>query len=77
MADELTRRGVAPGIIREVADLVRKAYGGGAVYIRAVDREARNQRVEELLELGASPRAIARATGLSASTIRRRRSQWL
>ena len=77
MATELTARGVAPGIVKEVAEIVRREYGGGQAYIRRVDREGRDQRIEELLDRGVSPRAIARATGLHPATIRRKRSGWL
>ena len=73
----LRRYAIEPHIVRSVIGELRREWGGGSTYVQSIDRQARNQRVEELLELGASPRAIARATGLSASTIRRRRSQWL
>ena len=77
MADELTARGVAPGIVAEVSAIIRREYGGGQAYIRRWDREGRDQRIEELLDRGASTRAIAKATGMHASSIRRKRSAWL
>ena len=77
MASELTARGVAPGIVAEVSAIIRREYGGGQAYIRRWDREGRDARAEELTRLGASARTVAKAVGLSASSVRRKRSAWL
>jgi DNA invertase Pin-like site-specific DNA recombinase len=74
---EMRKRGIEPSVCRAVSAAARAEYGGGQTYVRRVDHEGRNQRIEELLDRGASPRAIAKVTGLSASTIRRKRSNWL
>lgn len=77
MVEELRRRGVENETTRQVAATIRKQFGGGAVYIRALDREARDARAEELTRLGASAKLVARETGLHPATIRRKRSGWL
>ena len=77
MVEELRRRGVANEITRQVAEVIRKQFGGGAVYVRAIDRETRDARAEELTRLGASARTVAREVGVHPATIRRKRSGWL
>lgn len=76
MVELLSARQVAPDVIREVAAAVRREFGGSAVYVQAVDHTERDARVRELLVLGASAKAIARATGLHPASVRRKRSAW-
>lgn len=77
MEHELRRRGVANSITREVAAAVRRIYGGGQVYIRAIDREGRDREIRAALARGLSPEETARQAGTSVATVRRRRSVWL
>ena len=77
MVEELRRRGVENETTRQVASVIRKQFGGAAVYVRAIDRETRDARAEELTKLGASARAVAKAVGVHPATIRRKRSGWL
>ena len=77
MVEELRRRGVENETTRQVAATIRKQFGGGAVYIRALDRETRDARAEELTKLGASAKLVAREVGVHPATIRRKRSGWL
>lgn len=74
---ELRKRGIEPSVCRSIVAAARAEYGGGSHYVRSVDREGRDQRIEELLDRGASPRAIAKATGVHPATVRRKRSAWL
>lgn len=77
MRDLLTARGVAPDIVREVSATIRREYGGGAAYIRAVDREERDSTIADLIGKGVSAVGIARHLKIHPSTVRRRRSGWL
>lgn len=77
MVEELRRRGVEHETTRQVADVIRAQFGGAAVYIRAIDRETRDARAEELTRLGASANAVAKAVGVHPATVRRKRSGWL
>lgn len=77
MVEELRRRGVSNEVSRQVAEVIRKQFGGAAVYVRAIDREGRDARAQELVKLGASAKLVARETGLHPATIRRKRSGWL
>ena len=77
MVEELRRRGVENETTRQVAAVIRAQFGGAQHYIRAIDRETRDARAEELTRLGASARAVAKATGLHPATVRRKRSAWL
>ena len=70
-------RGVSSETTREVAAVIRAQFGGAAAYIRAIDRETRDARAEELTKLGASAKAVAKAVGVHPATIRRKRSDWL
>lgn len=74
---ELRKRGVEPAVCRAVSAAARAQFGGGQCYIRAVDREARDARAEELTRLGASARTVAREVGVHPATVRRKRSAWL
>jgi len=74
---ELRKRGVEPSICRSVSAAARAQFGGAAVYVRAIDRETRDARAEELTRLGASARTVAREVGVHPSTIRRKKSGWL
>ena len=77
MVEELHRRGVEREVTRQVAEVIRKQFGGAAVYIRAVEREERDAKAKELTKLGASARAVAKAVGVHPATVRRKRSAWL
>lgn len=77
MVEELRRRGVENETTRQVAEVIRKQFGGAAVYVRAVEREERDAKAKELLRLGASAKLVARETGLHPATVRRKRSAWL
>ncbi len=77
MVAAMLRADVDPEIVRRVTTDARKAFGGSRVYVKALDREARDAEIRRLLELGASPAAIARTVKTSTSTIHRRRSRWL
>ena len=74
---ELRKRGVEPSVCRAVSAAARAEFGGSSNYIRAIDRETRDARAEELTKLGASARAVAKAVGVHPATIRRKRSGWL
>jgi DNA-binding NarL/FixJ family response regulator len=77
VAAAMLRNDVDPEIVRRVTTDARKAFGGSRVYVKALDRETRDREIRRLLELGASPAAIARHVETSVSTIHRRRSRWL
>ena len=74
---ELRKRGVEPSVCRAVSAAARAEFGGGSHYVRALDREARDARAEELTKLGASAKLVAREVGVHPATIRRKRSGWL
>ena len=46
----LRRYAIEPHIVRSVIGELRREWGGGSTYVQSIDRQARNQRVEELLE---------------------------
>lgn len=77
LIQEMRLRGVSNEVSRQVAEVIRREYGGGAVYIRSTDREARDVRAAELVKLGASAKLVAREVGVHPATIRRKRSGWL
>ena len=74
---ELRKRGVEPSVCRAVSAAARAEFGGGQHYVRALDRETRDARAQELVKLGASARAVAKAVGVHPATVRRKRSGWL
>ena len=74
---ELRKRGIEPSVCRSIVAAARAEFGGGQHYIRAIDRDARDARAAELTRLGASARTVAKAVGLSASSVRRKRSNWI
>jgi AraC-like DNA-binding protein len=76
IARDLIRRGVDPTIVRAATDAARAQWGGCAAYIHRWDREARDQRIEELLNRGVSAGRIAREVGVHPATVRRKRSAW-
>lgn len=78
-ADTLMRRhGIEPGTVRNIISKLREDYGGGQVYVRALDRPARDAEIQRLVEAGVqSSERIAKAAGTSVATVRRRRSAWL
>ena len=77
LIQEMRLRGVSNEVSRQVAETIRKQFGGAAVYVRAIDRESRDQKAAELTKLGASARTVAKVVGTHPSTIRRKRSAWL
>jgi DNA-binding NarL/FixJ family response regulator len=77
MVRAMLRHDVDESIVRRIATDTRKLFGGSQVYIKALDREARDREIRRLMELGASPAAIARTVKTSVATVRRRRSLWL
>ena len=77
LIQEMRLRGVSNEVSRQVAEVIRKQFGGAAVYVRAVEREERDAKAKELLRLGASAKLVARETGLHPATVRRKRSDWL
>ena len=76
MARELHPLGVAAEIISTAANITRKEWGGSQAYIRAIDRPARDEAIRAALNQGMTPEAVARKTGASVATVRRRRSMW-
>ena len=74
---ELRKRGVEPSVCRAVSAAARAEFGGGSHYVRALDRETRDEKAAELVRLGASARTVAKAVGMHASSVRRKRSSWL
>ena len=74
---ELRKRGVEPSVCRAVSAAARAEFGGSSNYIRAIDRETRDARAQELVKLGASAKLVAREVGVHPATIRRKRSGWL
>ena len=77
LIQEMRLRGVSNEVSRQVAEVIRKQFGGAAVYVRAVEREERDAKAKELLRLGASAKLVARETGLHPATVRRKKSTWL
>jgi DNA-binding NarL/FixJ family response regulator len=73
----MLRHDIDPAIVRRLVTDARKLFGGSQIYIPVLDRESRDREIKRLLELGASPAAIAKHVKTSASTVRRRRSDWL
>lgn len=74
---ELRKRGIEPSVCRAVSAAARAEFGGSSNYIRAIDRETRDARAQELVKLGASAKLVAREVGVHPATIRRKRSGWL
>lgn len=68
---------VEPSAIRTAIAETRKRYGGEQVYLRRIDREARDQVIQTALQSGTSPEGAAKVAGCSPATVRRRRSSWL
>lgn len=64
-------------VVRAVIQELRKSWGGGQVYIQAIDRPARDEAIRAALDQGLKPEQVARKTGASVATVRRRRSAWL
>ncbi len=73
----LVRAGLDAELCARLIGQVRRRWGGGAVYIRAVDREAREAVIRDGLEAGEPVREIARRAAVHPATVRRRRSEWL
>ncbi|AHF05412.1 hypothetical protein MARPU_05685 [Marichromatium purpuratum 984] len=76
-ADELIAAGADPTLVRGVIARIRQRVGGAEVYVCAIDRVARDDAIRRELAAGRDIHEAARRIGVSPSTIRRRRSQWL
>jgi DNA-binding NarL/FixJ family response regulator len=77
-AESLMRRhGIEPGTVRNIISKLRADYGGGQVYVRALDRPARDAEIKNLLDKGVSVEGVARFAKTSVATVRRKKSQWL
>jgi len=77
VAAALIRNGIDTEIVRRVTGDARRVFGGSQVYIKVMDRPARDAEIKRLLGLGVSPEGVARHVKTSVSTVRRRRSDWL
>jgi DNA-binding NarL/FixJ family response regulator len=73
----LLEHGLDPDRCRRAIAEVRRRWGGSEVYIRAVDREARDEVIRAALAEGLPTNEIARRVGVHPATIRRKRSTWL
>lgn len=73
----LLRHGLDRELCRRLIAEVRQRWGGGQVYIRAIDREGRDAAIREKLAEGLGPNEVARTVKTSVATVRRRRSEWL
>jgi len=75
--DLLTGANVPEGTVSRIVGELRHRWGGSQCYIRATDRAERDATIRRALESGADAHQAARAAGVSPSTVRRRRAQWL
>lgn len=75
--EALLRLGLDEAICRRAISEIRRRWGGGVAYIRAVDREAREAVIRHGLENGDPVREIARRAEVHPATVRRKRSGWL
>ena len=73
----LTSANVSEATITRIVGELRHRWGGQQVYIRGIDRAAQNATIRRALAAGADAHQAAKAAGVSASTVRRRRAQWL
>ena len=73
----LIRLGADPQAVRTASNETRKAFGGEQVYLRRIDRDARDQDIKQALQAGHKPEVAAKLAGCSPATVRRRRSRWL
>lgn len=75
-AAELLAAGLPREIVRTVLGRIRQRWGGEECYIRKRDPDT-EITLRRALEAGEPVERVARSTGLSTSTIRRRKSRWL
>ena len=75
--DMLNAAGIEATTVTGICARLRAEFGGSECYIRKRDRGDIDRQIRKALEAGEAPVQVARATGLSPSTIRRRRSRWL
>lgn len=73
----LRRYAIEPHIVRSVIGELRREWGGGSTYVQSIDRQARDDKIDILLERGVSVGRIAREAKCHEATVRRRRSKWL
>lgn len=73
----LIAHGLDRDLCTRLVGQVRRRWGGGTAYIRAVDREAREGIIRDGLKAGEPVREIARRAEVHPATVRRRRSGWL
>ncbi|NCU21128.1 hypothetical protein EOM89_10425 [Candidatus Falkowbacteria bacterium] len=73
----LVKAGLDGELCARLIAQVRRRWGGGQAYIRAVDREAREAVIRDGLEAGEPVREIAKRAEVHPATVRRRRSGWL
>lgn len=73
----LVRHGLDRELCQRLIAEVRGRWGGGQVYIRAIDRRGRDAAIKESLAEGLPVTEVARRVKTSVATVRRRRSEWL
>ncbi len=73
----LVRLGLDEPLCRRALTEVRRRWGGGQVYLCALDRPARDAAIRQALDEGLTVKQVAAKTKTSASTVKRRRSEWL
>lgn len=76
VAERLVARGVDARLAESVLSEVRAHWGGSQIYLRLAD-PAREVEIHRRLRSGDRPHDVARALGVSVSTVRRRKSTWL
>jgi len=76
VCDALIAAGVAPELVKRVINQARIIWGGGQVYIRAIDRQWRDQVIRRELEAGRPMNEVAAKAGTSLRTVARRKSEW-
>ena len=70
---QLVAAGCPPDIARSVLLNIRRIWGGTEVYIKAVDRDSRNQKI---LQSNAPPKELAKSVGCCEKTVKRVRQSW-
>lgn len=73
----LVQHGLDRELCTQVIRQVRRRWGGGQVYIRAIDRESREAVIQAGLAAGDPVREIARRAEVHPATVRRKRAGWL
>lgn len=73
----LVQQGLDRDLCGQIIRQVRRRWGGGQVYIRAIDRDARDALIQAGLAAGEPVQDIARRAQVHPATVRRRRAGWL